>query len=315
MESTVTTIPILKSRPALSNWVRHQRIGGHTIALVPTMGALHAGHLALIRHAKTCASQVLVSLFVNPTQFGANEDFNQYPRQLERDVALMTQAGADTCFAPGVPDLYPRGLEDSTRVRPPLGLTDTLCGAHRPGHFEGVATVVTKLLVVTDADVAVFGLKDFQQVAVIKALCQDLGLSTVLALYPTVRDPDGVALSSRNRYLSAHERQLATVIPLVLSNAWQEFRSGIDQAQVLLANVHAVLGHYSGVTIQYVSLVDADTLQSVEFINDNTVLAIALFIGTTRLIDNLRLGDALPDSFVQYQSAAKQTASARTTDA
>jgi len=307
MESTVLTIPILERHQALTDWVRCQQSAGHTIALVPTMGALHVGHLALIQYAKTCASQVLVSVFVNPTQFGANEDFNQYPRQLERDVTVMTQAGADACFAPSVLDIYPNGIENTTRVKPPASLTDTLCGAHRPGHFEGVATVVTKLLVMTDADVAVFGLKDFQQVAVIKALCQDLGLSTDLALYPTVRDPDGVALSSRNRYLSAHERQLATVIPLVLSHAWQEFRSGIGQAKVLLANVHAILDQYSDVRVQYVSLVDADTLQSVEFINDNTVMAIALFIGTTRLIDNLRLGEALPDTFIQYQTTAART--------
>jgi pantoate--beta-alanine ligase len=258
------------------------------------MGALHAGHLHLVRVARRHAERVAVSIFVNPTQFGPNEDFSRYPRNLERDVELLAGAGADLVLAPSAEEIYPKG--EKTRVRVG-GLSEHLCGPFRPGHFEGVATVVTKLFAIAGPCTAVFGRKDYQQLKLIERLARDLLMPVTVVGEPTVRDVDGLALSSRNAYLSAEERARALAIPRALAEAAAAFAAGQRRAGALIEPVRAALGA-AGLRPDYAEIADADELfpLAVEAeVGDRALIALAAFCGTTRLIDNLVLGeDAAP---------------------
>ncbi len=264
------------------------RARGERVGLVPTMGALHEGHLALVREARRRADFVMVSIFVNPTQFGPNEDFAKYPRDLTSDVAKLE--GASLVFAPQVSAMYPPGDETRVHVGP---LAAHLCGPHRPGHFEGVATVVTKLFAITGACTAVFGKKDYQQLAILRRVVTDLFLPVEVVGFPIVREADGLAMSSRNAYLSAEERKKALALSRGLSAAARAFERGERSAGTLrklaLTEVEQV-----ATSIDYVTLADAGALVPFDDgadVGARAVLAIACRIGTTRLIDNVVLGE------------------------
>lgn len=269
------------------------RRAGRRLGLVPTMGALHAGHAALVREAARRADVVAVTVFVNPTQFGPREDFARYPRTLEADCQLAAEAGARLVFAPAASEMYPAG--DATRVRV-AGVSEHLCGASRPGHFEGVATVVTKLFAVAGAAVAVFGRKDYQQLAVIRRMTADLLLPIELVGLATVREADGLALSSRNAYLSADERARALAIPRALAQAAAAFAAGERGVGALARPVHARL-EAAGLRVDYATLADPDAvvpLADADHTGARALLAVAAFAGATRLIDNLVLGEDPP---------------------
>ena len=255
------------------------------VVLVPTMGALHAGHAALIDAARARAGTsgtVVVSIFVNPTQFGPNEDLAKYPRTFEVDLALCKAHGADAVFAPTADEMYRIG--DSTFVDE-TELARGLCGASRPGHFRGVCTVVAKLFNIIRPAAAVFGEKDYQQLAVIRRMARDLFFGIEIIGHPTVREADGLALSSRNRYLSADERRRAAAFPAALSAAAQE-----TETAKILAKATDLIIEGTGSTPQYVEVIDAETLEPLTVLNRPAVLAAAVKIGETRLIDNVRLG-------------------------
>lgn len=272
------------------------RARGERVALVPTMGALHRGHLALVEEARRRVASggrrglVAMSVFVNPTQFGPKEDFARYPRDLEGDRAKARSAGVDVLFAPTVEQMYPPG--DQTRVR--VGsLAEPLCGAHRPGHFEGVATVVAKLFALAGPCVAVFGRKDYQQLQVIRRMATDLGFPVEVVGMPTVREADGLAMSSRNAYLSAEERQRALSIPRALAAVAAAFARGERRAGELERTARAVVEPVAS-AIDYVSVADPETLAVAtgdERVGERALVAIAVRIGGTRLIDNVVLGE------------------------
>jgi pantoate--beta-alanine ligase len=263
------------------------------LALVPTMGALHRGHLALVAEARRHAATVAVSIFVNPTQFGPNEDFQKYPRPLERDLELCREAGARLVFTPTPAEMYPAG--ERTRVHV-SGLTDALCGPFRPGHFDGVATVVTKFFAATGPAVAVFGRKDYQQLQVVRRMTTDLLLPLEIVGFPTVRDADGLALSSRNAYLSVEERQRALAIPRGLARALALHAAGERRAGALRRAVLELV-EPAATRIDYVTVADADELRPFgdeERVGERALVALALFIGTTRLIDNVVVSEDNP---------------------
>lgn len=259
------------------------RAGGKSLALVPTMGALHAGHLALVEEAKRHADRVAATIFVNPLQFGPNEDLGRYPRQEEKDAELLEQAGCDLLWLPQPEEVYPPGFATTVSVK---GLAERWEGEARPGHFDGVATVVAKLFCVVRPDVALFGEKDFQQLAVIRRMTQDLQLGVEILGVPTVRDADGLALSSRNAYLSADERQRAVELPRALNDAAASVRSGASVPGVL-ANAVERLKTAGFAKVDYVALVNALTLEPLEKAEGPMRLVAAATIGTTRLIDNI----------------------------
>ncbi len=263
---------------------------GDRVGFVPTMGALHEGHLSLVREARRHASFVVCSIFVNPTQFGPNEDFTRYPRNLEADVKLLAGVGANAVFAPQTSAMYVDG--ERTRVRVDE-LTSVLEGPHRPGHFEGVTTIVTKLFAIVGPSVAVFGKKDYQQLAVIRRMTKDLFLPVEIMGHPIVRDPDGLAMSSRNTYLSAEERERALSLSRGLDAAWRSFSTGERSGERLRSAARAVI-EPAATTIDYVEVADADTL--VPFadgarVGARALVAVAARIGKTRLIDNVVLGE------------------------
>ena len=264
------------------------RAGGGTLGLVPTMGALHDGHLALVAEARRHASDAAVTVFVNPTQFSPSEDLDRYPRDLEGDLAKCERAGASLVFAPPVDEMYP--AREHTRVHV-AALTDYLCGASRPGHFEGVATIVTKLFAVAGACTAVFGRKDYQQLKVIERMVRDLLLPVHVVGHAIVREPDGLALSSRNLYLSAEERQSALAIPRALSDAVARFAAG-ERGLEPLRNPVAAAITAAGLRLDYATLADADECTPLSGpAGERALLAIAAFAGKTRLIDNVVLGE------------------------
>jgi pantoate--beta-alanine ligase len=266
------------------------RARGGTLGLVPTMGALHEGHRTLMREAGRRATAVAVTIFVNPTQFGPKEDLDKYPRDLDGDVAKCAAEGVSLVFAPGVSEMYPEG--ERTRVTV-SGLTEHLCGASRPGHFDGVSTIVTKLFAVAGPCVAVFGRKDYQQLQVIKRMTRDLLLPVEVVGHPTVREADGLALSSRNAYLSAEDRQRALGIPRALAAAVRSFGAGERGAGALRQPVVRAL-ESAGFRVDYVALAHPDTLaplSDADAVGARALLAIAAFCGTTRLIDNVVLGE------------------------
>ena len=284
------SVEIVHSVAHLRRAISERSQGGATLGFVPTMGALHEGHRVLMREAAKRASFTLVSIFVNPTQFGPKEDLSRYPRDLEGDVAKCAAEGVALVFAPSVADMYPEG--ERTRVHV-SGITEHLCGASRPGHFDGVATVVTKLFAASGPCVAVFGRKDYQQLQVIKRLTRDLLLPVEIVGVPTVRETDGLALSSRNAYLSVEDRQRALSIPRALAAAVRAFASGERGARKLKTGVADALGQ-AGLRIDYVALADPDTLVPLDeggAAGERALLAIAAFAGTTRLIDNVVLGE------------------------
>jgi pantoate--beta-alanine ligase len=275
---------ILRTVAELRDWSRQARNdGGNTIALVPTMGALHAGHASLIRAARQTAGFVAVSIFVNPTQFGPNEDYARYPRTFDADCALAEAEGADVVFAPGVEELYPEGAATFVDVE---GLGNRLDGQSRPGHFRGVATVVSKLLIACEADFGFFGQKDAAQVAVLRRMVTDLRLPAKLVVCPIVREADGLALSSRNVYLSATERAQALALSRAIRKAEELTAQGERRAETLISAVREVFAAEPAVRIDYIEAVDWSTLLPVEHAAPGTLFAVAAWVGETRLIDN-----------------------------
>jgi pantoate--beta-alanine ligase len=280
----------LSSIPDLRRWVRDERAAGRRIALVPTMGFLHEGHLRLVDEGRRRADRVIMSIFVNPLQFGPTEDLDRYPRDLPRDRALAEARGTDALFVPTEAVMYPPGSE--IRVVP--GETATRWeGAARPGHFEGVLTVVAKLFHLVEPDVACFGRKDIQQATLVRQMVRDLDWRLEIVVVPTVREPDGLALSSRNAYLDADHRPRAVVLSGALRAAHDAFRSGERNAAVLLATVRGALATEPTVKVEYVAVVEPATLAPVETVDADTVVALAARLGRTRLIDNIILGHGL----------------------
>ncbi len=274
---------ILRTVNELRAWSRAARGEGKTVGLVPTMGALHAGHASLMRAARTRCDRVAASIFVNPTQFGPNEDFARYPRTFDADCALASREGVDAIFAPSVDELYPEGAATFVEVE---GLSERLDGASRQGHFRGVATVVAKLLIAAEPDFAFFGQKDAAQVAVLRHMVRDLRLATELTICPIVREHDGLALSSRNIYLSAQERTQALALSRAINTVEDLAGHGQRNAATLMEAAEAVLGAEPLVRVDYIAVVDWATLQPVENAAPGTLFAIAAWVGATRLIDN-----------------------------
>lgn len=266
---------------------RAQRRKLGRVALVPTMGALHAGHLSLIDVAKQRAEHVIVSIFVNPTQFGPTEDFTKYPRPIEQDLARCEEAGVDLIFNPSADEMYRPGVPDVIVDLP--SVSTVLEGKHRPGHFKGVCQVVAKLFNVVQPDLACFGRKDFQQLRILRAMTEALDFPIEVVACPTLREPDGLAMSSRNQYLSAEDRQRGLSISRALFAAEAEFKKGITQTNRLIATIQKPMleNHLS---IDYVAAVDPQTLKNVEVVNGPTILAVAARVGKTRLIDNVEVG-------------------------
>ncbi len=279
---------IIRTVGEMKERARTLRSDGAVIGLVPTMGYLHEGHLTLVRTARDTADSVVVSIFVNPTQFGPNEDLATYPRDLERDVALLEDAGADIVFAPEAPDVYPRGFATVVHVQ---RLGEKLCGAFRPGHFDGVCTVVAKLFEIVRPDLSVFGQKDGQQVAILERMGEDLGMDGRIIRGPTVRESGGLALSSRNAYLHEEDRAEAPVLHAALEHARSLYDAGETDAAKVLVEVRALIEAKPHAEVQYVSAVDWKSLDDVAELRAGTMLVLAVFFGKTRLIDNLVLGD------------------------
>jgi len=279
-------VPVVSAPAEMSAWVEAVRRSGARIAFVPTMGYLHAGHVALLEEARRRGDRSVLSIFVNPTQFGPREDLDRYPRDLPGDLAKAAAAGTDVAFVPEVAAMYPSGHQTTVQVHQ---LEQGLCGAVRPGHFVGVATVVCKLFNIVRPHVAVFGEKDFQQLALIRRMVRDLDMPVEIVGLPTVREPDGLAMSSRNKFLSPDERRRAVAISAALFAARERWRSGVTDVATLIADVSAALAEPVA-RIQYVEIRDADTLEPLATVDRPAVMAVAAFVGTTRLIDNVRLG-------------------------
>ncbi|WP_258360637.1 pantoate--beta-alanine ligase [Moorella sulfitireducens (nom. illeg.)] len=275
---------VLTTIAAIRNFVMAARRQGKSIGLVPTMGYLHEGHLALARKAREQNDVVIMSIFVNPTQFGPGEDLECYPRDLERDQKLAAGAGVDAIFAPGAEEMYPPGYATYVQVE---GLTEVLCGASRPGHFRGVATVVSKLFNIVQPDRAYFGLKDYQQAVVIKRLARDLNFPVDIITIPTVREADGLALSSRNKYLSPDERRWALALYRALNTGAALIRSGERRAAVVRDAMAQEILSRPRTRIDYVAVNDAETLEPLDEIRGRVLLALAAWVGETRLIDNM----------------------------
>lgn len=257
------------------------------VGLVPTMGALHEGHLSLVRAAKAQCDVVVVSIFVNPTQFGPNEDYAKYPRSFERDCQMLEQEGADLAFAPTVDEMYPKGAVTYVTVE---GMSEKLCGKSRPGHFRGVTTVVLKLFSAVEPDKAFFGQKDAAQVAIVRRMVRDLNLPVEIVVCPIVREADGLAMSSRNAYLDAQERKSALALSQSLKRVEDLFQNGEVDATNLIQAGKQTIAQDSSVRLDYLEIVDPETLNAVPTISGPSLVAVAAFVGTTRLIDNTVLG-------------------------
>jgi pantoate--beta-alanine ligase len=263
---------------------RQARRESRIIGFVPTMGALHEGHTALVQRAKQDCSPVIASIFVNPKQFGPNEDFAKYPRNLESDSEKFSAAGVETLFLPDAAEIYPSGFRTYVTVE---GLSDRLEGRSRPGHFRGVATVVMKLLEIVQPHYAYFGRKDAQQVRIISQMARDLNLDTEIVVCPIVREPDGLALSSRNAYLSADERRAATVLHRVLEAARAQLAAGVRDTLQLQTTMRKVIAAEPLANVDYAEIVDANAFEPIMRISRPSYVLLAVFIGKTRLIDNL----------------------------
>jgi pantoate--beta-alanine ligase len=265
---------------------RDTRAGRKRLGFVPTMGALHEGHLSLVRDAKAQCDSVAVSIFVNPTQFGPTEDLSKYPRQFDRDRQLLEKEGVDILFAPSVDEIYPDGVVTWVLVE---GLSEKLDGRSRPGHFRGVTTIVAKLFNIIEPEAAFFGQKDAAQLAVIRRMVQDLNVPVEIVACPIVREADGLAMSSRNAYLNREERGRALVLRRSLQQVQQEFENGERIAAKLISAATEVFAREPQVVLDYFEIVDPDTLDPVERISQKTLVAVAAYVGSTRLIDNLVL--------------------------
>lgn len=286
----------LRTPAELAHAVTASRRTGRRIAFVPTMGYLHEGHLSLVDLARAHADFVVMSIYVNPLQFGPGEDLDRYPRDLERDAGLAADRGVDALYAPGDAEMYPAGAPATVIDAP--GLASKLCGAFRPGHFPGVLTVVAKLFNQVRPDVAVFGSKDFQQLALVRRMVRDLDMDIAIVAAPIVREADGLALSSRNVYLSAAERADAVLLHRALADAQGLFDDGVTEPERLIAAATARLSSSPLIRTQYVQLVDPETLAGVDRARAGHVLALAAHLGPTRLIDNrtlTRAGGASPE--------------------
>lgn len=264
--------------------------GERRISFVPTMGYLHEGHASLLREGRKRGDVLVLSIFVNPIQFGKNEDLERYPRDLEKDCLLAEKCGVDIVFIPTVGEMYPKGFQTGVTVR---DISLPLCGASRPGHFDGVATVVTKLLNIVRPDVALFGNKDYQQLAVIRRMVADLNLPVEIAGMPIVRESDGLAMSSRNAYLSVTERKSALCLYRAIKRARGLYIDGERSVAALTAETCAIIRQESTAKIDYVEFRDGATLDELTVADNSTVLALAVKIGQTRLIDNTVLGEEL----------------------
>jgi pantoate--beta-alanine ligase len=274
---------VIEDIDVMRGWSEAERCAGRRIAFVPTMGFLHRGHLSLVGDAKLRGDRLVVSIFVNPAQFSPGEDFAAYPRDFARDRHLLDEAGVDVLFRPSVAEIYPHGAQTYVEVE---RLSLPLCGALRPGHFRGVATVVAKLFNIVRPHVAVFGEKDYQQLQVIRRLVRDLSMSVEIVSHPIVREADGLALSSRNAYLTAAERAAAVCLSRALCQAERLFKRGETSARAIIRKARAELDNEPLAAVEYVKLCDAETLNDIEAINDAAVLALAVRIGKARLIDN-----------------------------
>ena len=277
---------IIQSTSEIQRTITQLRQTGKTIGFVPTMGALHQGHLSLIEHAKKESDVVLVSIFVNPAQFGPKEDFNQYPRDMQRDTEKCSHAGTDILFTPSAPDIYPEGFRTYVSVE---GLSEIMCGQARPGHFRGVATVVLKLFNIVKPHKAFFGQKDFQQTVIIKRMVKDLNVNMDIVVLPTVREADGLAMSSRNQYLSKEDRSAATCLYRALKKGRSLFEDGNKDADKIREIILHTLREEPSVHLEYLAIVHPETLEEETIAGKGTVIAIAAGIGTTRLIDNIIL--------------------------
>ncbi len=266
---------------------RAARPEGASLGLVPTMGYLHAGHIALVERARAENVTVAVSIFVNPTQFGPHEDLARYPRDLDRDLAMLEAAGADLVFVPSVTEMYPQGYSTYIDVE---GVTSVLEGTHRAGHFRGVATVVCKLFNIAGSDRAYFGQKDAQQTVVVRQMVRDLDMPTQIVVVPTVREADGLAMSSRNVYLNTAERAAAPMLYRTLQAARTDWDHGEDDARVLRERMLATLATDPLMQVEYVSIADPDTLAEIDRIEHGALVSLAVRLGRTRLIDNIILG-------------------------
>ncbi len=285
MKPPILAATIREAREALET----PRRRGKTIGLVPTMGALHAGHAQLLATARQACDLVVVSIFVNPTQFGPKEDFSRYPRPFEKDVEVCVREGVDLIFHPAPSEMYPAGHQTFVEVS---DLQKPLCGASRPGHFRGVATVVLKLLNIVQPTIAYFGQKDAQQARLLAQMVHDLDVPVWVEICPTVRESDGLALSSRNQYLSADQRQNATVLYQVLEMMRTRIGAGERSAEKLLSAAHAMIVATPGARLDYVDLVSWQTLTPIATLEGEILAALAVYFGSTRLIDNMRLSIA-----------------------
>ena len=278
---------VVSTAKEVRDLVAAARRAGRTIGLVPTMGALHDGHLSLMRRARSECGYVVASIFVNPTQFPPGEDFERYPRDLEADVGKAGQVGVNLVLAPPTSEIYPPG--DCTFVEVTGPLVECLCGLHRPGHFRGVTTVCARLFNIVCPDRAYFGEKDYQQLVVIRQMVRDLRLPLEIVPVPTVREPDGLAMSSRNSYLSPEERKAATVLSRALFEARARAEAGERDPAAFVAAVRELVGAESLVRLQYVELRDAETLAEARRVDRRALLAVAAFVGKARLIDSVLL--------------------------
>ena len=269
---------------SVRNLVKAARGKGEKIGLVPTMGALHIGHISLIEAAVKSCEFVVVSIFVNPTQFGPGEDFQKYPRPIEADLEICKKAGVHVVFAPAPEQMYPGKNITWINVEK---ITETLCGKSRPGHFRGVTTVCAKLFNIVEPDMAFFGQKDAQQAIVIRRMVADLNMPLEIIICPTVREPDGLAISSRNQYLSVHQREDATYIYKSLQKCREIINTGKTDAREIIVEMHNVLRQKSSIEIEYISIVDTETLEDIDRIAGKALVAIAVKLGKARLIDNI----------------------------
>lgn len=281
------TLPVVLQSPAdMTAWSESMRAQGKRISFVPTMGFLHQGHQSLLKAGRARADLLVMSLFVNPTQFGPNEDLDRYPRDLQGDLEKAAAEGTDVVFAPQPDSMYPAGYETFIEL---TNVTQGLCGDRRPGHFRGVATVVAKLFNIVRPHVALFGEKDFQQLAVIRHMVSDLNMGIEIVGLPTIRESDGLAMSSRNKYLNDDERQRALSLSRALQAAVADFQAGETNAAALRARAYAELsGHVD--RLEYLELRDAESLQTIAEVVGPAAILVAAYVGKTRLIDNMRLG-------------------------
>ncbi len=286
-----TGMETIQNVQKMQKYAEAQRLSGKTIAFVPTMGYLHEGHASLLHEAKKRGDRLVLSIYVNPTQFGVGEDFEKYPRDMARDAEIAHAAGVDVIFAPEHADMYPEGYQTYVAVE---HVTRNLCGASRPGHFRGVTTVCAKLFNIVKPHVAVFGKKDFQQLVTIRRMVRDLNMDLEIVGMPTKREADGLAMSSRNVYLKRQERESALSLSRSLAMARDLFAGGERDAGAILSQVRAYIEGHPYTRIDYAKICSTQTLEDVERLTGEEVLALAVMVGSTRLIDNMVFGEELP---------------------